>query len=203
MKLNKIALVTGLAGSGILVGSVFAPAQALTWNFDYTSPTGSGTVDSILTTNGNSYTTNTIYDITGISGTVNGNPITGLITSTPGNPGFIFDNSFVWNGSTGILLTDNGLGFLDASTLAHNIYSKDGTLFSNAVSDFASTNLQEFAVTTGNPPYISTPSNQDAPVAFSSLTPVPTPEPSNTMVLGSIAGLGLIGGLKRKLSGKK
>jgi hypothetical protein len=93
------------------------PAQAIDWNFSYDSPT-SGAVDSILTTDGTAFATGTTYTILGISGTVNGNTITRLVSSVPNGSGGSFgtDNQFSWDGATGIIVTSRGIAFQDNST---------------------------------------------------------------------------------------
>jgi hypothetical protein len=114
-KILKILTVSGFAALATIASSVAValPAAAVSFNFSFTGDTGL-TVNSVLTTSDPSptATANQTYTITGISGTVNGNAITGLSSFSPfGSP----DNTFQWDGTTNIGVTNSGISFATAS----------------------------------------------------------------------------------------
>jgi hypothetical protein len=90
-----------LTASLVVIGTAIAstPAHALSWNFSYASSNTSANL--VVDTDGSSYATNTIYTISAATGTINGNPVTTLSV----NPFFFPDQKFVWNGSSGALLS--------------------------------------------------------------------------------------------------
>jgi hypothetical protein len=77
------------------------------------------TVNALLATSDSSPTptANQTYNVTGISGTVNGNAITGLNNTFGGA-----DNIFQWDGTTIIGLTGGGISF-DTASDSFNIYN--------------------------------------------------------------------------------
>lgn len=103
--MNNLVLL--FATSGLFFGTI-QTASALTWNWNYF---GAG-----ITANGTFITNDTsnnlgFYQITGITGTRNGETITGLQptgTPIPGNEPFDVDNLISLNGQQ---LTGNGFGY--------------------------------------------------------------------------------------------
>ena len=81
-------------------------------------------------------TANNTYTITGISGTVNGNAITGLSNFVGA------DNLFRWDGTTNILLTYNGISFTTDSNI-YNFYRGVGGSGTTSA-DFALSPLRSF-----------------------------------------------------------
>jgi hypothetical protein len=76
------------------------PAQALDWNFSYTLNDG-GVYTGTYVTDGSSPATDTIYNVTGISGTIAKGGTTVLISGL-GNA--VGNNTFKWDGTgTGIV----------------------------------------------------------------------------------------------------
>ncbi|MEI6429950.1 MAG: hypothetical protein WCO45_16440 [Pseudanabaena sp. ELA607] len=110
-KILKTLTVSGFAAIATIASSVAValPASAISFNFSFTGVNGL-TVNSVLTTSDPSptATANQTYTVTGISGTVNGNAITGLGSFSPiGSP----DNTFRWDGTTNIGVTGAGISF--------------------------------------------------------------------------------------------
>jgi hypothetical protein len=151
-------------------------AQAVQlWNFSY-STSGSTFFTGTLTSDGSSYTTNTIYNLTGISGT-----ITDFIDIDPDpintdfqrvnssvstvDSDFGGDNLFVWNGTTGISLTSNGIAFSSFYSLVSNRYRIHGlnSGSGSTLGDFKEEGLAEWSTRTA---YF---------VSSSSLTPTAVP----------------------------
>ena len=162
-----------------------AQAAALNWNFFYTaSNVGgagvTGTVNAILTTDGTGYDTTTLYNITSISGTANGSNITGLWTTNFPGQNYTADNKFRWNGTTGIILSFDGIAFSNSASKLNNIYQGNSSL------------RNYFMSTSGA-------SANDGSVSFSSLTPAAAvPEPLT--ILGAVTAVGFGAGFKRKLA---
>ena len=129
-KILETFAVSGFMALAAIVSSVAValPAAAVSFNFSFTTDNVGGgsalTVNSVLTTSDPSptATANQTYTITGISGTVNGNLITGL-----GSAGGA-DNTFQWDGTTKIGVTNQGLGFTTASG--------DYNFYGSSISDF-------------------------------------------------------------------
>jgi len=149
------------------------PAQALNWNLSYNSP-NSGAVDSVLTTDGTTFQTGVTYTISAISGTVNGNTITGLVSSFPSESGggtYSADNQFSWDGGTGIFLSFDGIAFQDNSTPSARI----NNLF-NSLSG-----LRNYSINADG-----TDAQTGQPVSSSSLTPASVPWETDALpVVGS------------------
>jgi hypothetical protein len=174
--ISILAKTTALMGFAVSVVFTANPAQAaLLWNFSYTA-SNSGLVESILTTDSNSYTTNFTYTIQGISGTVNGKLITKLLDSINELP---MDNKFNWDGMTGIILSYDGIGFEDNLGIKNNIYSDESELinFNVPSNDF---------------------SNDNKDVTSVSLTPLAVPEPIT--ILGTVTAVGFGAKFKQRLA---
>ena len=86
------------------------PAQALDWNFSYTLNDG-GVYTGTYVTDGSSPATDTIYNVTGISGTIAKGGTTVLISGL-GNA--VGNNTFKWDG-TGIGVSGFGIEFNDTN----------------------------------------------------------------------------------------
>ncbi|WP_233153931.1 PEP-CTERM sorting domain-containing protein [Scytonema sp. HK-05] len=108
MKNLALLSVTVLAATSGLMFQTMQAASALNWNWNYsgTGITASGTFTTNDTANDLGF-----YQITGITGTRNGETITGLQptgTSIPGNEPFIVDNLISLNTQQ---LTGDGFGY--------------------------------------------------------------------------------------------
>ncbi len=151
------------------------PAQALNWNFSYTANNVggegiAGTVNAVLTTDGLDYNTTTIYNVSGISGTANGSPISGLWTTALPNGSSTPDNKFQWDGATGILLSDQGIAFYNSASEVNNLYELGG------LSNY-------FDLTTGG---AGSSGGNGKNVSASSLTPTAVPWETDALpVIGS------------------
>jgi hypothetical protein len=186
--MNNLTLLSAtllVATSGWVVGTIQA-ASALTWNWGYS---GSGINAS------GTFITNDMPDnlgyylITGITGTRNGETITGLQpagTPIPGNEPFIVDNLISLNPQQ---LTENGFGYSTAG----------GNYASPFFASFLSTPgyLEVFSA----PPLIPGfenlgPEDSELPINFSA-TPITIPEPSATLSLLVLGTLGASSFLKR------
>jgi len=99
------------------------PAQAISWNFSYSAFDNTSFTGTLIS-DGNSSAINTVYNLTGISGTVtrNGTPASVSISSYGG----FADNTFVWNGTTGIALNAKGIGFTDSNNVSSILFSPAG-----------------------------------------------------------------------------
>lgn len=179
------------ATSSLLFGTMqAASASALTWDWSYS---GTG-----ITANGTFITDDTpddlgFYLITEITGTRNGEIITGLQavgTPIPGNEPFLVDNLISLNPQQ---LTGDGFG-----------YSTSG-------GNFASPFFASFLPTPGYlevfsaPPFIPGYENfgsedTELPISFSA---TPVPEPSSTFAIFALGTLGALSTLKRKLKSSK
>ena len=162
------------------------PAQAIDWNFSHS--TGATFFTGTLTSDGSSYATNTIYNLTGISGTITENIdidpdpnntdlqlVNSSVSTVDSDSGG--DNLFVWNGTTGISLTSNGIGFYafysPVGNRFYRIYSSNGGSGS-ILGDFKEDSFTE--VSTRSPYF----------VASSSLTPTAVPWETDALpVIGS------------------
>jgi hypothetical protein len=158
--LAKLIEKSAMGGGVMLMGLslLSQPAQALNWNLSYNSPT-SGAVNSVLTTDGTTFQAGFTYTISAISGTVNGNTITGLVSSFPDENGGTYsaDNQFSWDGGTGIFLSFDGIAFQDDSTPSARINNL-----------FNSFGLRNYSINADG-----TDLQLDQLVSSSSLTPVP------------------------------
>jgi hypothetical protein len=144
------------------------PAQALNWDFSYTNNKGNSFTGSLIS-DGSSAAANTIYNLTGISGTVtnNGTPAAVSATSTL----YGADNKFVWDGGTAIALTSNGILFRDVNGDFYSVSSTNGG---------SDTTLGAFSTTAL---YVSIPFGASGDITSSSLTPTAVPWETDTLSL--------------------
>ena len=169
---SRLALRFAVAASVVITMATVSPAASTVWNWNFSSSevTASGTF-----TTANSPDTSGGYLITAITGTRNGQPITGLQTpgtSIPGNEPYVVDD----------------LVFLGPGPQL----SGDGFGFSTAAGSYSNPFYADFLSTPGYLEFFSTPpTHSELPVAFSA-TPVVLPEPA-TAALVMIAGLSLYG----------
>ena len=116
-------IVVAALAAALLCGSAARSAMAsLQWNWNYSGAgvTASGGFVTDATPDANGF-----YQITGITGAVNGSAITALQatgTAIPGNAGFPVDNLVR---STGVQLTGQGFGFAAANGEYHNPFFFD------------------------------------------------------------------------------
>lgn len=135
--LDGVSLMKSLAklAAGVCAAAALTAgsAQAATWLVTYTSTGGSPfsanlTVDTLDTLDAAGG-----YDVTGVSGNVDGDTVTGLIAN-PGQPWssystdglFIFDNVFFLTTPT---FSHPGLFFSGASGAEYNLFSDSATVF--------------------------------------------------------------------------
>jgi hypothetical protein len=130
--MNRVLkLALGLAAASALAGH----AQAATWVLDYTATNGGAPAEASLTLE----TASTLdaaggYDVTSITGEVDGETVTGLIAN-PDQPFasyssdgmFIFDNVFYADSSP--VLSNPGLFFSGASGDEYNLFSDSATQY--------------------------------------------------------------------------
>ncbi|WP_013322928.1 PEP-CTERM sorting domain-containing protein [Gloeothece verrucosa] len=177
--LSATAFVTT---SGLVFGAM-KPASALIWNWSYSGPglVASGTL-----------TTNDIPDdlgfylITGITGTRNGETITGLQpagTPIPGNEPFEVDNLISLNA---IQLTGDGFGYSTASGSYASPFYANFLSTPGYLELFSAPPLTEGFTNLG-------PEDSELLITFSA-TPVPEP----LTILGSVTVLGFGTFFKRK-----
>lgn len=170
MTMKKIcAQVAAVFALTAMIG-LNAPARAsqLTWNWswsDYSSNTGSGTFTTNALSSGS-------YLITGISGTWDGNTITGLLApgsccSYPPNDNLLLAGS--------PQLDDGGLGFV-SNGIDINLYQYGGIYY-----------------------YYTGDSSYGTFSAVLSSTSVSAPEPGSLALFGAALGLLALGALMRKL----
>lgn len=122
--MSSVNLIKKSILGGILMGLplLSQPAQAINWNFSY--DVGGHSFTGTLISDGDSYTTNTVYTLTGIAGTVTDSEIDSSVSTVSSS--FGADNLFVWNGTTGISLTSNGIGFLSLIGNRYRVFSSNG-----------------------------------------------------------------------------
>ncbi len=122
----------GLSAAAVLCAS---QAQAATWLLDYAATNGASPTQASLTVD-ISDAQNAVggHDVTGISGQVDGDAVTGLIAN-PGQPfpsysadgWFIYDN-VVWPGGAPVL-SNPGLFFTGASGDEYNLFSDNASTY--------------------------------------------------------------------------
>jgi hypothetical protein len=123
------------AGLSVVMALGAGHVQAATWILDYTATNGASPTQASVTVE-ISDLLNAVggHDVTGISGQVDGDAITGLIAN-PGQPfpsysadgWFIFDN-VVWPGGAPVI-SNPGLFFTGASGDEYNLFSDDASTF--------------------------------------------------------------------------
>jgi hypothetical protein len=181
--LNRLSITILTATSGLILSTMQA-ASALTWNWNY-SGTGLNASGTLITDN----TPDSLgfYLITGITGTRNGETITGLQptgTPIPGNEPFLVDNLINLNLPQ---LTGDGFGY---STSGGNFVSP---FFANFLP--TPSYLEVFSA----PPFIPGfenlgPEDSELPISFSAML-IGVPEPTHTL---SFLVLGVAFTLKRQ-----
>ena len=186
MKNLALLSATALATTSGLVFGTMQAASALSWNWNYsgTGIAASGTFTTSDTPNDLGF-----YLISGITGTRNGETITGLQaagTPIPGNEPFNIDNLISLNTQQ---LTGDGFG-----------YSTSG-------GNYASPFFASFLPTPGYlevfsaPPFIPGfenlgPEDSESPISFSA-TLIAVPEPTSILSLLALGTLGAGSALKR------
>lgn len=123
------------AGLSVAMALGAGHAQAATWLLDYTATDGAAPTEAAVTVV-TSDLLNAVggYDVTAISGQVDGDAITGLIAN-PGQPfpsvsadgWFMFDNVF-WPDRAPVI-SNPGLFFTGASGDEYNLFSDDASTF--------------------------------------------------------------------------
>ncbi len=191
MKNLPLLFTTAVAATSGLVFGTMQAASALNWNWNYS---GTG-----ITANGNFITNNTpndlgFYLISGISGTRNGETITGLQpagTPVPGNEPFNVDNLIRLNTQQ---LSTNGFG-----------YSTSGGNYSSPFfADFLSTPgyLEVFSAIPLIPGFQNFgPEDTELAIRFSASI-ITVPEPTSIFGLVTLGTLGAGLALKRKKPSK-
>ena len=100
------------------------PAQALNLNFSFTLDDG-GVFTGTYITDASSLATDTIYNVTGISGTITQGATTVSISGINSNsPVFTGNNTFKWDG-TGIGVSEWGIKFNDTNGGEYNLTGPD------------------------------------------------------------------------------
>ncbi len=186
MKTPALLSATAIATSGLVFGTIQS-ASALTWNWNYsgTGITASGTFTTNDTPDDLGF-----YLITGITGTRNGETITGLLpagTPIPGNEPFHIDNLISLNPQQ---LTGDGFGY---STSGGNYVSPFFASFLTPPGY-----LEVFSASPFIPGFENFgPEDSELPISFSA-TIANVPEPSSTLGLLALTSLGAGSLLKRK-----
>ncbi|GET37284.1 PEP-CTERM sorting domain-containing protein [Microseira wollei] len=192
MKNLALLSATVLAATSGLVFGTMQSASALTWNWNYS---GTGTTASGTFTTDDTPDSLGFYLITGITGTRNGETITGLLPAgipIPGNEPFNIDNLISLNPQQ---LTGEGFG-----------YSTSG---GNYASPFFASFLQPpgylevFSASPFIPGFENLgPEDSELRISFSA-TITSVPEPSSTLGLLALTSLGAGSLLKRKCNQHK
>ena len=161
------------------------PAQAINWNFSYSNDSGNSFTGTLIS-DGSSASANTIYNLTGISGTVTNtnNGSSALVSAISSYNGA--NNKFVWDGGTAIALDFSGISFTDANAENYQVFAFGGGA-GTTLSDFSTTNLA-----------VDNTAGTNGDITSSSLTPAAVPEPLT--ILGAVTAAGFGAGFKRKLA---
>ncbi|KYC41639.1 PEP-CTERM sorting domain-containing protein [Scytonema hofmannii PCC 7110] len=191
MKNLALLSATALAATSGLVFGTMQAASALTWNWSYsgTDLEASGTFTTNDTTNDLGF-----YQISGITGTRNGETITGLQaagTPIPGNEPFNVDNLISLNSQQ---LTGDGFG-----------YSTSGGNYSSPFfASFLPTPgyLEVFSASPFIPGFENFgPEDSELPISFSA-TIITVPEPTSIFSLLVFSTLGALSVLKCQVKDK-
>ena len=169
---HRSAFRFALAGSVAMTIATFPAAASIVWNRDYF---GSGVTASGTFLTAESPNPSGGYLITGMTGTRNGQTITGLQapgTSIPGNEPFVVDDLVFPR--PGPQLSSDGFGFSTADGSYSNPFYAD------------------FLPTPGYLEFFSTPPTHSELTVEFSAAPVSTPEPATTALV-SLAGLSWCG----------
>ena len=122
--MTSVNLIKKSAMGGVMLmglSLLSQPAQALNWDFSYTLKDG-GIFTGTYITDGNSPAAiDTVYKVTGISGTIVQGATSLTITGLHSNPG---DNTLKWDG-TGIGVAAWGIGFDDSNGGTYNLTGPD------------------------------------------------------------------------------
>jgi hypothetical protein len=104
------------------------PAQALNWNFSYTLNDGGVYTGTYITDGSSPAATDTVYNVTGISGTITKGATTVSISGLDNSNSspFAGNNTFKWDG-TGIGVKEWGIRFTDTNGGEYNLTGVDPT----------------------------------------------------------------------------
>jgi hypothetical protein len=187
MKNLALLSIAALTATSASVFGTMQTALALNWNWSYS---GSGITASGTFTTNDTPDDNGFYLITGITGTRNGETITGLQatgTSIPGNEPFQVDNLIRLNGSQ---LTKDGFGYFTASGNYSNPFFASFLPIPSYLEVFSRPPFVPGAVNFG-------PEDSELPISFSA-TIITVPEPTSVLSLFVLGTLGAASALKRK-----
>jgi hypothetical protein len=192
----KLAWLAGMA-LGLALVAAAAPAEATTWMVTYTASAGAPASATLTVDVADVINAVGGYDVTSVSGAVDGDTVTGVITN-PSQP-------FQWWTSDGLFIVDNvayptapffsnaGLFFAGASGAEYNLFSDDSATYElyKAQSGVGYLANSVGAVTTVKAPQIGALGPVgDAPGGGA------VPEPAGWALM--ILGLGAVGGLLRR-----
>ncbi|MFI4966275.1 MAG: PEPxxWA-CTERM sorting domain-containing protein [Caulobacterales bacterium] len=187
---DVLKLAAGVAAAAVLAAG---PARAATWLITYQSDNGSPFTAALDVAASDTLNAVGGYDVTGISGMVDGDAVTGLIAN-PGQPFaaysadrlFIFDN-VIW--PTGApQLSNPGLFFSGASGSEYNLFSDNSTTYELYK---AQPGVGDLAHSAG-----TLEMSQSQPLADLAVTSGAIPEPAAWTMM--IVGFGGVGALLRR-----
>lgn len=138
MNFKNVSCVSGLAGLVLVLG--VPKAQALQWNFSYTSPADDITASGILITDGTDYDQDQ-YTITGIEGQRNEETITSLL-----QPGTFLNNDNLFFPNAAAQLSDDGFAYSTPSD-SYNVYQEVAGVAAEASTNPFISNEVAFSVT--------------------------------------------------------